>query len=223
MLPAFLQPGFVDAFPDPRGADGEGLVAVGGDLCVERLLLAYDSGIFPWFSEENPELWWSPDPRAVLFPENLHISRSMSRWLLTHEFTVTWNRAFPEVMQGCAEERCDGTWILPEMIESYTELNRQHHAHSLEVWSGADLVGGIYGVHRGGLFAGESMFHRVDNVSKFALIKLVQTLHTLGVELIDVQLMTPHLASMGAVEIPREHYLELVHHLRKKDVRLPLT
>jgi leucyl/phenylalanyl-tRNA---protein transferase len=221
MLPALLQPGLLEPFPDPNAADDEGLVAVGGDLSVERLLLAYDHGIFPWFSEDNPELWWSPDPRAVLAPRDVHISRSMSRWLRSHEFTVTWNRAFPEVMRACAEDRCDGTWILPEMIVAYTELHRQRHAHCVDVWRGTDLVGGIYGVHRGGLFAAESMFHRADNASKLALITLAQVLSAQGIELIDVQFLTPHLASMGAIEIPRTHYLDIVQNLHKKTVRLP--
>ena len=124
-------------------------------------------------------------------------------------------------MQGCAEERADGVWILPEMIEAYTELHAQGHAHSLEVWQGEDLVGGIYGVHRGGLFAGESMFHRVDNASKIALIEFVRILHTHGVELIDVQILTDHLASLGARDIPRSEYLARLGDLRHKDVRLP--
>ncbi len=219
--PALLHPGVVEGFPDPRGFDEEGLVAVGGDLSVERLLLAYDHGIFPWFGEENVELWWSPDPRAVLVPEELHISRSMAPVLRHTELRTTWNRAFPDVMRACAVERADGVWILPEMIEAYTELHAQGHAHSLEVWQGEDLVGGIYGVHRGGVFAGESMFHRVDNASKLALIEFAQTLHTLGVELIDVQILTDHLASLGAKNIPRSEYLARLSDLRHKDVRPP--
>lgn len=214
MLPVLLQPGVVEDFPDPNDADAEGLVAVGGDLCVERLLRAYDQGVFPWFSEDNPELWWSPDPRAVLFPRDLHISRSMRRCLRNNDFTVTWNQAFPEVMRACSEGRSDGTWILPEMIEAYTELNVLGHAHSLEVWQDERLVGGIYGVRRGGLFAGESMFHEVDNASKFALTVAVRTLHEDGVSLFDVQLMTDHLASMGAISIPGREYLQLVSELR---------
>ena len=220
MLPVLLQPGLVVDFPDPRAADAEGLVAVGGDLSVPRLLRAYEQGIFPWFNEDNPELWWSPDPRAVLLPENLHVSRSMARCLRRGQFEITWDHAFAEVMRCCATGREDGTWIVPSMIAAYTELHRAGHAHSLEVWDGRRLVGGIYGVHRGGLFAGESMFHRATNASKVALIELVRRLARVGIELIDVQLMTDHLASMGAVEWRREEYLRRIAYLTRKPVRL---
>lgn len=220
MLPVLLHPGREEAFPDPRRADAEGLVAVGGDLSVPRLLQAYDHGIFPWFSAENPELWWSPDPRAVIFPEQLHISKSMRRLRRRAQVELSIDRAFTHVMLACGENRGDGTWILPEMVDAYRELHRQGHAHSLEVWQEGQLVAGIYGVHRGGLFAGESMFHRVRDMSKLALIEMVEFVAGCGVELFDVQLMTPHLASMGAVSIPREEYLQRIEDLRDKPVAL---
>lgn len=220
MLPALLTPGVVEDFPDPCLADQDGLVAVGGDLSRERLLLAYDHGIFPWFNEGTPELWWSPDPRAVLLPENLHVSRSMQKLLAKCPYEVTLNTSFPEVMMGCSEARVDGTWILPEMIEAYSVLNVSGDAHSVEVWEQGHLVGGIYGVQRGALFAGESMFHRRDNASKVALIILVRSLAAAGVELIDVQMMTSHLSTMGAVTIPRADYVARISSLTNQPVRL---
>lgn len=220
MLPILLTPGVIEDFPDPRLTDEEGLVAVGGDLSRDRLLRAYDQGVFPWFNEGTPELWWSPEPRAVLFPADLHISRSMQRVLSKGNFELSLNRAFVEVMIACSEERFDGTWILPEMIEAYSDLNAHGHAHSVEVWQDGDLVGGIYGVQRGALFAGESMFHRQTNASKVALITLVRSLAAAGVELVDVQMMTPHLASMGAVSIPRADYLARISVLTHKAVHL---
>lgn len=219
MLPVLLEPGVIEDFPDPKLADSEGLVAVGGDLSVERLLRAYDQGVFPWFGDESPELWWSPDPRAVLHPWNLHISRKMSRVIRTVGWRTTWNRAFTDVMLACSENRTDGTWIVPEMVEAYTEMNALGHAHSLEVWEGDDLIGGMYGVHRGGFFAAESMFHRIDNASKVALIHAVQALQQVGIEMLDVQLMTEHLASMGAEAMPRRKYLARIRELREKPVQ----
>ena len=218
MLPILLEPGVIDDFPDPKLADSEGLVAVGGDLSVERLLRAYDQGVFPWFGDESPELWWSPDPRAVLHPWNLHISRKMSRVLRTSGWRTTWNQAFTEVMLACSENRSDGTWIVPEMVEAYTQLHVDGHAHSLEVWQEDELIGGIYGVHRGALFAAESMFHRVGDASKVALIQAVQTLQQSGIEMLDLQLMTEHLISMGAEAIPRRKYLARVRELRGKPI-----
>jgi leucyl/phenylalanyl-tRNA--protein transferase len=221
-LPVLLQPGLVEDFPDPRLADSEGLVAIGGDLSCERLLRAYDQGVFPWFNEGIPELWWSPSRRAVLFPRDLHLSRSMRRELRRGRFRTTWNRAFKEVMVACARNRSDGTWIVPSMVAAFTELHRRGHAHSVEVWLEDALVGGIYGVHRGALFAGESMFHTATNASKVALITLVREFAAAGGELLDTQLMTSHLASLGAVTIPRSEYLRRVAALiRRSEVRLP--
>jgi len=221
MLPVFLYPGVVEDFPDPRAADVEGLVAVGGDLCAARLLRAYESGIFPWFDEESPGLWWCPDPRAVLLPENLHVSRRMARVLRGHSYEITWDRDFPAVIAACAERREDGTWIVPEMIAAYTALHDLGHAHSLEVWDGDRLVGGLYGVQRGGLFAGESMFHRVRDASKIALITAVKDLSALGVEIVDVQMQTDHLASMGVTEMRRTDYLRRLADLSSKHCAPP--
>lgn len=199
--------------------DDEGLVAVGGDLSVARLLLAYDSGIFPWYDEGLPPLWWSPNPRAIIEPARLHVSRSMLRVMRHGGFRVTWNRAFGAVMRGCAD-REEGTWILPEMLEAYAELHRLGHAHSIEVWLGPELAGGLYGVQRGGLFAAESMFHRATNASKLALIAAVRAVASRGIELFDTQLLTPHLASLGASALPRREYLARLARARHLSVDL---
>lgn len=223
MLPVLLAPGAPVAFPDPRLADAEGLVAVGGDLSPERLLDAYDHGIFPWYDESLPELWWSPDPRAVLRPEQLHVSRSLERRLKARTFRLTWDARFSAVIRACGVNRSDGTWLTREMIAAYEELHRLGHVHSLEVWYDDDddeLAGGIYGVHRGGLFAAESMFHRRSDGSKIALVALVRSLQERGVELIDVQILTGHLHSMGATTISREDYLSRIEELVLKEVSL---
>jgi len=206
-------------FPNPELSDEEGLVAIGGDLSPPRLLLAYESGIFPWYDRGLPPLWWSPDPRAILDLADLHVSRSMQRVLKRGPFRLTWNRAFRQVMQACGD-RDEGTWILPEMIEAYCELHRLGHAHSIEVWDGSELVGGLYGVQRGALFAAESMFHRATNASKAALIECVKCLFARGIDLFDVQFLTPHLVSLGAREIPRKQYIERVARARFHDVDL---
>src|SRR5688572_3870080 len=169
-LPFFLPAGGPVWFPDPREYDRAGLVAVGGDLSVERLVAAYSRGIFPWYEEGILPMWWSPDPRALLTPEALHVSRSLRRTLLHSPFTLTWNRCFRTVMTECGRERREGTWVIPEMLDAYERLHRAGHAHSLEVWDGRELAGGIYGVQLGGLFAAESMFHRRDDASKVALV-----------------------------------------------------
>jgi len=205
--PLLLPPGGPLIFPDPRAADTEGLVAVGGDLSVERLLLAYEKGIFPWYDTGLPPLWWSPDPRALLDTASLRISRSMRRVLRNGGFRLTLNTAFERVMRSCGLEREGGTWILPEMVDAYTRLHRLGHAHSFEVWYGDELSGGLYGVQRGGLFAAESMFHRRANASKVALIASVISAFRGGIELYDVQFSTPHLASMGAYTLARDGYL----------------
>jgi leucyl/phenylalanyl-tRNA--protein transferase len=183
------------------------LVAIGGDLSVPRLLAAYRSGIFPWYNDGLPILWWSPNPRAVLPMENLHVSRSMRRVLRHGEFQVTWNQAFTEVMRLCGEERSGGTWILPEMRLAYESLHRAGYAHSIEVWLEGKLAGGLYGVRLGGLFAAESMFHRVTDASKVALIVACRNLHEDGVSVFDVQFVTDHLRRMGAIELTRDDYL----------------
>jgi leucyl/phenylalanyl-tRNA--protein transferase len=205
-------------FPDPSQADEEGLLALGGDLGAERLLNAYENGIFPWYDQGLPPLWWSPDPRAVLDPQHLHISRSTRRVLRTAGFEVSCNRDFVRVMKACGRQRREGTWILPEMVDAYFRLHELGHAMSFEVWHTGTLVGGLYGVQRGGFFAAESMFHRRPNASKVALIVSVCTLFDAGLRLYDVQFLTPHLQSLGAYEISRAEYLTRL----KEAVAVPL-
>lgn len=206
--PLLLLPGGPLGFPDPAPFDDEGLLAIGGDLSAERLLFAYEHGIFPWYDEGLPPMWWSPNPRAVMDAEHLHVSRSLQRVMRSARFSVTYDRAFRDVMRECGRERESGTWILPEMVEAYDELHRLGHAHSVEVWQGERLVGGLYGVQRGALFAAESMFRRERDASKVALASLVLRLFSAGFTLFDVQFLTPHLASLGAYQIPRSSYLE---------------
>jgi leucyl/phenylalanyl-tRNA--protein transferase len=195
-------------FPDPCRADAEGLVAVGGELSVARLLLAYRSGIFPW--TVKPVSWWSPDPRAILELSALHVPRSLKRKLRPGVFEVTQDRAFKQVMEGCAAPGRGRrtTWITSEFLAAYTRLHEQGHAHSVECWQGRRLVGGIYGVAIGGLFAGESMFHRVPDASKVALCSLVDHLRNQGFALFDIQMLTPITERLGGTLIAREAYLE---------------
>ncbi|MCA9598555.1 MAG: leucyl/phenylalanyl-tRNA--protein transferase [Myxococcales bacterium] len=202
-----IVPGGPLFFPDPEATDEEGLVAVGGDLSVERLRLAYESGIFPWYDVGLPPLWWSPDPRAIVDPGSLHVSRSMRRVLGSRRFELRRNTLFETVMMECGRGRSGGTWILPEMVDAYRALHERGDAHSFEVFLEGRLVGGLYGVQRGGLFAAESMFHRETNASKVALIGAVNACFSAGIELFDVQFLTEHLASMGAFEISRHEYL----------------
>jgi leucyl/phenylalanyl-tRNA---protein transferase len=207
-LPAYLPADGKLFFPDPRRERGfDGLIAVGGDLSPERLLLAYREGIFPWYSDRTEILWWSPDPRAIIEMTEIHRSHSLERRLRRGDFTFTIDRGFTEVMHGCAD-RAEGSWILPEMIEAYQELHRRGHAHSFEAWQGSELVGGLYGVQIGGLFAAESMFHRRTDASKAVLVVAVTSLARVGIRLFDVQYKTSHLASMGAREISRNTYVE---------------
>jgi leucyl/phenylalanyl-tRNA--protein transferase len=193
-------------FPDPETADEHGLVAVGGDLRPARLLEAYCLGIFPWYDDALPVLWWSPDPRAILELDGLHVSRRLRRTLRSGKFSVTVNQAFEDVMRGCGD-RPEGTWVIEEMIEAYCELHRRGYAHSVEVWRDGTLAGGIYGVAIGGFFAGESMFHRVTDASKVALTCLVDRLRQRGFQLFDIQYLTEHTKRLGAIEIPRREYL----------------
>ncbi|MFO1053480.1 MAG: leucyl/phenylalanyl-tRNA--protein transferase [Planctomycetota bacterium] len=206
--PILIAPGSPPVFPDPRRADAEGLLAIGGDLAPERLLAAYRAGIFPWYEDGVPPLWWSPDPRAAFTPRSLHVSRSLARTIRRGGFTLTWNRAFREVMEGCAADRSDGTWIIEEMVEAYCELHRLGHAHSLEVRIGDELVGGLYGVQVGALFAAESKFHRVGDMSKIAVIAAVRSLFRAGIGWFDVQMPTDHLESLGAFSLTRAEYLD---------------
>jgi len=206
----FLGPGSPLSFPDPNDSDDEGLLAVGGDLSPARLLFAYESGVFPWYSAGVPPLWWSPNPRALMTRQRLHVSRSLRRTLRRGEFTVTFDQAFVRVIQACASNREGGTWILPEMMLAYTQLHQLGHAHSFEVWQGGQLAGGLYGVRRGALFAAESMFHTVTDASKVALAVSLDTLFRAGIRVFDVQFVTDHLASLGAFEVPRDDYLAQV-------------
>lgn len=193
-------------FPDPREATEDGLVAVGGDLSVDRLLLAYRSGIFPWSAE--PVSWWSPDPRGVFELDAFHVSRSFARTLKREPFEITRDKAFVEVVEGCATARSDGNWIGPEFIDAYADLRETGHAHSVECWKDGALVGGVYGVAMGGLFAGESMFHTVSEASKVALHHLIEHLNERDFTLFDIQMLTPITRQLGARHIPREEYLD---------------
>jgi leucyl/phenylalanyl-tRNA---protein transferase len=209
-----------DPFPPVTTAlrNPNGLLAAGGDLSAERLLDAYAHGIFPWFGDDDPPLWWSPDPRMVLWLRELHVSRTLRRTLRSRPYTITLDKAFREVMLGCAEPRDDatGTWITPEMLEAYTRLAALGYGHSVEAWSGSQLVGGLYGVAMGRMFFGESMFSRSSDASKVALTVLVRQLERWGFELIDCQLATTHLTSLGAREIPRSEFLSHVDRLSKR-------
>jgi leucyl/phenylalanyl-tRNA---protein transferase len=207
-------------FPPADQADAEGLVAIGGDLSPQRLLAAYDRGIFPWYDEGLPPLWWSPDPRGVLEPADLYVSRTLTRTLRRGTFRFTWDHAFADVIRACAEDRAEGTWIIPDMRAAYERLFLLGHAHSAEVWKDDLLVGGLYGVHRGALFAAESMFHRATDASKAALAVAVRSLARAGIELVDVQFVTPHLASMGAKAMPRSVYLRRAAELVSRPVQL---
>jgi len=197
-------------FPEPALAEADGLLAVGGDLSTKRLLLAYQNGIFPWYSDDSPILWYSPHERFVLFPDELKISKSMRQVLRSGMFTITMNKAFSDVIEACSvAERIgqDGTWITEDMKVAYQQLHAEGHAHSVEVWEQGDLVGGFYGVQVGDVFCGESMFSRVSNASKTALIWLCNS----GLyKLIDCQVHTEHLESMGARMIDREEYMVLL-------------
>ena len=198
-------------FPPVDRASREGLLAVGGDLRPERILAAYRHGIFPWYNEGEPILWWSPDPRAVLFPDKLHISRSLKRRLRSNDFTVTLDTCFRTVMEQCAGPRPQypegGTWITDDMLEAYTGLHELGHAHSVETWQGGRLVGGLYGLAIGGAFFAESMFTKVDDASKVALARLVTQLHAWNFQLIDCQQSSPHVMRFGAEEIPRRDFV----------------
>lgn len=200
-------------FPPVSEADEEGILAVGGDLSPERLKLAYQKGIFPWFNEGEPILWWAPDPRMVLFLDELVISKSMRNILNRKQFTVTFNTNFKEVISNCQKiQRIgqDGTWISDDIVESYCELNRQGIAKSVEVWQDDVLVGGLYGVDLGHVFCGESMFSKVSNASKVAFISLVKHLEKENYKLLDCQVYNPHLDSLGCREIDREEFMSIL-------------
>lgn len=198
-------------FPEPDLAEPDGLLAVGGDLSTPRLLLAYQNGIFPWYSDDTPILWYSPHERFVLYPQELKVSKSMRQVLRSGKFRVTTNTCFAEVIKACSvapREGQDGTWITDDMQAAYIKLHQDGYAHSVEVWEQNELVGGLYGMWVGEVFCGESMFSRVSNASKAALIYLCQTNRF---KLIDCQVHTSHLESMGARMISREQYIAVLH------------
>ena len=207
-----LFPGVELALREP-----DGLLAVGGDLSVERLVAAYQRGIFPWYSEGQPVLWWSPDPRMVLKPSAVKISRSLAKTIRKNKFTITFDQAFEKVIQACSRPRLekgqvqDETWILDEMIEAYTELHHQGYAHSVECWHNEQLVGGLYGIAIGKVFFGESMFSRESDASKTAFVYLNKQLEQWDFKLVDCQVYTSHLESLGAKMIPREEFITLLN------------
>lgn len=201
------------AFPDPHYGDPDGLLAVGGDLSVDRLILAYSNGIFPWNDfRENQIQWWCPLERFVIFPHEVHISHSMRTLINKEKYQVTFNHAFRDVIQGCANLRTEreGSWLGPEIMDAYTKLHEQKFASSVEVWDGKQLVGGLYGVALGRCFFGESMFSLVPNASKLALIQFAQVFNVLGGVMIDCQYETPHLKSMGGRYITYEEYMKYI-------------
>jgi len=207
-------------FPSPDDATHDGLLAVGGDLSSERLLLAYQLGIFPWYAEGQPILWWSPDPRLVLDPRDFHTTRRLRQTLKKGTFEVTFDTAFAEVIQGCAaapRKGQEGTWITPEMEQAYIRLHEQGFAHSVESWWNGHLVGGVYGVSLGRCFFGESMFFRKTDASKVAFAALIEQLKRWDFHMIDAQVTTEHLLRLGAKEIPRRVFLQRL----RKSLRFP--
>jgi leucyl/phenylalanyl-tRNA--protein transferase len=210
--PFWIDPNDTDTpFPDPGLAlrEPNGLLAIGGDLSAQRLMSAYRSGIFPWYNEGQPVLWWSPDPRLVIYSDELKLSRSLRKALAKHRFQLTMDQAFTAVIEACAQPRqnSEDTWISPDMIDAYCELYRLGFAHSVEAWQDNSLVGGLYGVGIGRMFFGESMFTRVNDASKIAFVSLVRQLSAWGFPLIDCQVYTRHLASFGARLINRRAFI----------------
>ena len=198
-------------FPHPSLSEEDGLLAIEGDLSPQRLLLAYSNGIFPWFSDDEPILWWSPDPRFVLYPKDIRISHSMKKLLKKNTYRISFDTCFRDVISNCSTLRKEtGTWITDEMIEAYCKLHELGYAHCVETWYQDKLVGGLYGVSIGKCFFGESMFSTMDNASKIAFITLSKALEEKGFVVIDCQVHTAHLESLGAVYISRENFLELV-------------
>lgn len=204
-------------FPPPEDADEDGMLCMGGDLGVERLLLAYRSGIFPWYEGSFP-VWWNPDPRFVLFPNEIKVSKSMKQVLKRNDFTITTNKEFLQVIRNCQlakREGQDGTWINEDVVQAYNTLHQLGHAISYEAWQNNELAGGFYGIKTGHVFFGESMFSKVSNASKAAFITAVEAMKQQGIQLIDCQVYTPHLESLGAKMIPRKEFLLLLQQLIK--------
>lgn len=223
-MPIFRLPREI-IFPDPRLANPEGILAIGGDLSPRRLLYAYALGIFPWYSRGSPILWWSPDPRMILLPDELHVGRSLRKVIKSGRYQIRADTSFEEVIKRCAKKKRpgqDSTWITPEMQKAYIELYRLGFAHSIEAWEEEKLVGGLYGVSLGGTFCGESMYADRPDASKVAFVKLVEVLKAWGFDLIDCQVHTDHLERFGAREVPREEFLQrLSASLEKPTVRGP--
>lgn len=204
----------LDDFPDPAQEDVDELLAIGGDLQPGRLIAAYSRGIFPWFSQDCPILWWSPDPRMILIPGELYVSRRLQRFLKQNRFQVSLNLDFQGIITNCAyvkRKGASGTWIVPSMIQAYTELHRLGYAHSMEVWKQKRLIGGIYGVSLGRAFFGESMFYRESGASKLALVHLVRRLQNYGFHFLDCQQSTQHMQRFGAREVSRRDFLHRLH------------
>lgn len=209
-MPVFLLSDKI-AFPPPHLAPKDGLLAVGGDLSQKRLLLAYSMGIFPWFSDNEPIMWWSPDPRLVLYPRDVRVSRTLSKIIKKNMFHLTMDSAFDQVINQCAQTRLqnnEGTWLVKDMIDAYCKLHESGFAHSVEAWYNNKLAGGLYGVSLGRCFFGESMFAHFSNASNVALVRLVEYLNDLSFDMIDCQVTTDHLIRFGAREIPRVRFLE---------------
>lgn len=221
--PYWLNPYDPTDFPNVSLAlhDPDGLLAVGGDLSIERLLAAYQRGIFPWYSGDQPILWWSPDPRSVLFPHKLHISRSLRKTLRKQLFTITFDTAFADVIRACSEPRSDGlgTWITDEMQQAYIRLHQAGYAHSVECWLKGKLVGGLYGVAIGNVFFGESMFSHVTDASKVAFVFLIRQLQRWQFEMIDCQIQTAYLNQFGAELIPRSEFVKRLGRICKQPGR----
>ena len=208
-MPVFLLSDKIE-FPPPQLASRHGLLAVGGDLSRKRLLLAYRMGIFPWFSNDEPIMWWSPDPRLVLYPREIKISKTLKKIIKKNAFKISMDLAFNDVINHCADVRLkkdQGTWIVKEMMDAYCRLHESGFAHSVEAWHQGELAGGLYGVSLGKCFFGESMFTRISNASNVALVKLVEYLNALSFDMIDCQIPTNHLVRFGAKEVPRDRFL----------------
>jgi len=229
MTITWLDPQDDSMFPSVNQAFDDGLLAAGGDLSTTRLLSAYRQGIFPWFNKHDPILWWSPDPRLVLWTDQIRLSKSLKKTMRTTLMTVTFDRAFNQVITACSQPRQQGldpdnsTWIHPDMIAAYNELHKQGHAHSVECWLDGRLVGGLYGIAIGQAFFGESMFSTVTDSSKLALVTLCQQLQRWGFPLIDCQIYSAHLASLGAEEISRAHFIEQLDKVCGENVPLNNT
>ncbi|MGL4475854.1 MAG: leucyl/phenylalanyl-tRNA--protein transferase [Shewanella sp.] len=212
----------LSSFPSPEQAltEPNGLLAIGGDLSCQRLLSAYYHGIFPWFNQDDPILWWSPDPRAIFIPGEIHISASLKKSLKKQSWRFTINHSFSDVINACAAPRAQqaGTWISEQIISAYEQLHHQGRAHSFEVWQQDRLIGGLYGINIGQVFCGESMFHTETNASKAALIMLQQHLLRFNCQLIDAQVMNPHLQSLGAITIKRSEFLQQLYRLRQTTI-----